>query len=104
MWLARDRCRDRGRHASEKARESEEDGGAARRDTAGARCAHGRSARLRVRIDRARPDAPLAGFRNVLVHDYATVDVRRVHAGVGRLEDFEAFVADVEGWLARGHR
>jgi uncharacterized protein YutE (UPF0331/DUF86 family) len=24
----------------------------------------------------------LAGFRNVLVHDYATVDVRRVHAGL----------------------
>ena len=43
----------------------------------------------------------LAGFRNVLVHDYAKVDVRRVHAGLARLEDFEAFVADVETWLAR---
>jgi uncharacterized protein YutE (UPF0331/DUF86 family) len=46
----------------------------------------------------------LAGFRNVLVHDYATVDVRRVHAGLGRLDDFEAFVADVEDWLARPRR
>ncbi len=46
----------------------------------------------------------LAGFRNVLVHDYATVDVRRVHAGLGRLDDFEAFVADVAGWLARAGR
>lgn len=46
----------------------------------------------------------LAGFRNVLVHDYATVDVRRVHAGLARLDDFEAFVADVESWLARGGR
>ena len=43
----------------------------------------------------------LAGFRNVLVHDYAKVDVRRVHAGLARLDDFEAFVADVEMWLAR---
>ena len=43
----------------------------------------------------------LAGFRNVLVHDYATVDVRRVHAGLARLDDFEAFVVDVELWLAR---
>jgi uncharacterized protein YutE (UPF0331/DUF86 family) len=46
----------------------------------------------------------LAGFRNVRVHEYATVDVRRVHAGLGRLDDFEAFVADVESWLARGGR
>jgi uncharacterized protein with HEPN domain len=43
----------------------------------------------------------LSGFRNVLVHDYAKVDVRRVHAGLARLDDFEAFVADVEMWLAR---
>jgi uncharacterized protein YutE (UPF0331/DUF86 family) len=46
----------------------------------------------------------LAGFRNVLVHDYATVDVRRVHAGLARLDDFETFVADVESWLARSGR
>ena len=46
----------------------------------------------------------LAGFRNVLVHDYATVDVRRVHAGLARLDDFDAFVADVESWLVRGGR
>ena len=46
----------------------------------------------------------LAGFRNVLVHDYATVDVRRVHAGLARLDDFEAFVADIESWLARSGR
>jgi uncharacterized protein YutE (UPF0331/DUF86 family) len=42
----------------------------------------------------------LAGFRNVLVHDYARVDVRLVHAALTRLDDFEAFVADVETWLA----
>ncbi len=46
----------------------------------------------------------LAGFRNVLVHDYATIDIGRLHAGLGRLEDFEAFVADVEEWLSRSGR
>jgi uncharacterized protein YutE (UPF0331/DUF86 family) len=43
----------------------------------------------------------LAGFRNVLVHDYAEIDLRRLHAGLGRLGDLDAFVADVTGWLER---
>ena len=43
----------------------------------------------------------LAGFRNVLVHEYADVDLRRVHAGLDRLGDFDAFLTDVDGWLAR---
>lgn len=41
----------------------------------------------------------LAGFRNVLVHDYAVVDVDRLVEGLARLGDFDAFVADVEHWL-----
>lgn len=41
----------------------------------------------------------LAGFRNVLMHEYADVDLGRVHAGLERLGDLEAFVADVERWL-----
>lgn len=41
-----------------------------------------------------------AGFRNVLVHDYAEVDLARVAAGCARLDDFDAFVRDVELWLA----
>lgn len=41
----------------------------------------------------------LAGFRNVLVHEYADIDLGRLHAGLGRLGDFDAFVADVERWL-----
>ena len=44
----------------------------------------------------------LAGFRNVLVHEYAAVDLRRVHAGLDRLDDL--FIADVEDWLARTGR
>ena len=41
----------------------------------------------------------LAGFRNVLVHEYAEVDLTKVHAGLQHLADFEAFIADVERWL-----
>jgi len=45
----------------------------------------------------------LAGFRNVLVHEYAEIDLDRLVAGLERLGDFDAFVADVERWLeARG--
>ena len=45
----------------------------------------------------------LAGFRNVLVHEYADIDLERLVAGLDRLGDFDAFVADVERWLqARG--
>lgn len=46
----------------------------------------------------------LAGFRNVLVHEYAAVDLRRVHAGLDRLDDFDAFIVDVERWLAQSGR
>ena len=46
----------------------------------------------------------LAGFRNVLVHEYADVDLRRVHAGLDRLDDFDAFLADVDAWLAKTGR
>jgi uncharacterized protein YutE (UPF0331/DUF86 family) len=41
----------------------------------------------------------LAGFRNVLVHEYADIDLHRVQAVMERLGDFDAFVADVERWL-----
>ena len=46
----------------------------------------------------------LAGFRNVLVHDYAVIDLDRLRAGLDRLGDFDAFVADVEGWLSTSGR
>ena len=48
--------------------------------------------------------ASLSGFRNILVHEYAEIDLGRVALGLGRLGDIEAFVADVEGWLARSGR
>lgn len=48
--------------------------------------------------------ASLSGFRNVLVHDYADIDLVKVHAALARLDDFAAFVADVEQWLQRSKR
>ena len=46
----------------------------------------------------------LAGFRNLLVHEYANIDAGRLAAGLDRLDDFEAFVAEVEGWLTGSGR
>ena len=42
----------------------------------------------------------VAGFRNVLVHDYMEVDLERV-AGIlaGGLEDFEEFARCIDEWL-----
>lgn len=46
----------------------------------------------------------LAGFRNLLVYGYANIDAGRLAAGLDRLDDLEAFVADVEAWLTRSGR
>ncbi len=43
----------------------------------------------------------LAGFRNILVHEYATVRLDRVALAMERLDDFLAFVSDVEKWLEK---
>ena len=49
--------------------------------------------------------AGLAGFRNLLVHDYARVDIGRVRALLAtRLQDFEDFATEVESWLADAAR
>jgi uncharacterized protein YutE (UPF0331/DUF86 family) len=41
----------------------------------------------------------LAGFRNILVHDYARVRLDKLVEGLGRLDDLVAFAHDVERWL-----
>jgi len=40
-----------------------------------------------------------AGFRNVLVHQYAEVDDDLVIAGVDRLSDLASFTTQVADWL-----
>ncbi|MBI3782297.1 MAG: DUF86 domain-containing protein [Deltaproteobacteria bacterium] len=42
----------------------------------------------------------VAGFRNILVHEYAAVDYALVHAKLGRLDDLAAFAAALEAWLS----
>ena len=45
--------------------------------------------------------APLAGFRNILVHEYLTVDWDEVYRALHNLEDLERFSELVRSWLAR---
>jgi uncharacterized protein YutE (UPF0331/DUF86 family) len=47
----------------------------------------------------ARHLAPLAGFRNILVHEYVRVDWDRVYRALHNLEDLERFAALVRRWL-----
>jgi uncharacterized protein YutE (UPF0331/DUF86 family) len=57
-----------------------------------------------IAAETARRLEGLSGFRSILVHEYADIDLGRVVLGLGRLDDLEAFVADVEVWLARTGR
>lgn len=52
-------------------------------------------------LDRSTADsaASAVGFRNVLVHQYADVDDRRVLENLDRLADLEALVTGVARWL-----
>jgi uncharacterized protein YutE (UPF0331/DUF86 family) len=43
--------------------------------------------------------ASAVGFRNVLVHQYATVDDQIVLESADRLDDFDTFVAAVSAWM-----
>ena len=51
--------------------------------------------------DFARYLAPLAGFRNILVHDYLALDWDEVYGALHRLEDLERFAELVRRWLAQ---
>jgi uncharacterized protein YutE (UPF0331/DUF86 family) len=51
--------------------------------------------------DFARALAPIAGFRNVLAHQYLDVDWDLVYARFARLGDLRAFAAAVRSWIAR---
>ena len=43
--------------------------------------------------------APLAGFRNILVHEYLQVDWDVVYRNLNRLDDLEQFAELVRMWL-----
>lgn len=50
--------------------------------------------------DFARHLAPLAGFRNILVHDYLDVDWDEVYRTLHRLEELERFAEFIQRWSA----
>jgi uncharacterized protein YutE (UPF0331/DUF86 family) len=52
--------------------------------------------------DFARHMAPLAGLRNILVHEYLGVDWDFVYRHLQNLEDLERFAGLVRRWLQRG--
>ena len=51
--------------------------------------------------DFARHMAPLAGFRNILVHEYVSVNWDLVYQNLQQLEDLERFAGLVRGWMRR---
>jgi uncharacterized protein YutE (UPF0331/DUF86 family) len=54
--------------------------------------------------DFARELAPIAGFGNVLVHEYADVDWNELYANLQRLDDLSRFGELVRTWLQRGKK
>jgi uncharacterized protein YutE (UPF0331/DUF86 family) len=50
----------------------------------------------------ARRIAPIAGFRNVLVHEYIGLDWDLVYDHLQRLEDFHEFETCVKKWIESG--
>ena len=51
--------------------------------------------------DFARRLAPIAGLRNVLVHDYVRLDWDKIYQGLQQIDDLELFADLVRIWLAQ---
>lgn len=54
--------------------------------------------------DFARQLAPLAGFRNILVHGYLGIEWDQVYRNLQHLNDLETFSKHIRRWLANKHR
>jgi uncharacterized protein YutE (UPF0331/DUF86 family) len=52
-------------------------------------------------VDFSRRLAPIAGFRNVLAHEYLSVDWDRVYAHLQNLDDLIRFDSLVRKWLVK---
>lgn len=50
-------------------------------------------------FDFARQLAPLAGFRNILVHEYVGIDWDEVYSNLQRLDDLARFGDSIRRWL-----
>lgn len=51
--------------------------------------------------DFARQLAPLAGFRNILTHEYLIIDWDIIYQRLHNLDDFERFAMYVRVWLSK---
>ena len=49
----------------------------------------------------ARQLAPMAGFRNILTHEYLTIDWGIIYRRLHNLDDFEQFASYVRAWLCK---
>lgn len=49
--------------------------------------------------DLARSAAPMAGFRNVLAHEYSGIDWDQVYENLGHLDDLRDFAEQIARWL-----
>ena len=54
-----------------------------------------------VPVDLSRDLAPIAGFRNILVHEYVSLDWDIVYSNLQQLEDLTGFAKHVRSWLIR---
>lgn len=52
-------------------------------------------------VDFARRLAPLAGFRNILVHEYLGIDWDLVYSNLQRLDDLYLFKKYIQDWLKK---
>jgi len=52
-------------------------------------------------VDFARHLAPIAGFRNILIHEYLVVDWDKVYGYLQRLHELEQFAGQVRTWLLK---
>ena len=52
--------------------------------------------------DFAQKFAPVAGFRNILIHEYLDIDWDEVYKNLQKLNQFYEFMDYVKKWLSRG--
>lgn len=52
-------------------------------------------------VDFARRLAPLAGFRNLLIHEYLLIDWDHVYKGLQNLDDLSHFAKVIQTWLSK---
>ena len=45
--------------------------------------------------------APIAGFRNILVHDYLDIDWDEVYSNLHQLQDLSKFMTHVKKWMKK---